>query len=74
MRNAWEEAAAVICTLWTLCAVPVVVVDTVAMPGNICLVGELCECGQGSIPVKDVEAVDCHRVWLAAASVWHAFT
>ena len=50
------------------------VVDTVAMPGTISLVGESSQCGQGSIPVKDVEAVDCHRVWLAAASVWHSFT
>jgi hypothetical protein len=34
VRDAWEEVAAVVCALWSLCAVPVVIVDTVAMPGE----------------------------------------
>ena len=43
MRDAWEEAAAFVCALWSLGAVPVVIVDTVAMPGQglVCLGNQL---------------------------------
>jgi hypothetical protein len=34
VRDALEKAALVVGTLWTICAVPVVVVDAVAVPGN----------------------------------------
>jgi hypothetical protein len=46
VRDAWEEVAAVVCALWPLCAVPVVIVDTVAMPGGRIwfLVGESSAC------------------------------
>ena len=61
MRDAWEEVAAFVCALWSLCAVPVVIVDTVAMPWP----GDWFDWGiEGStayVPVKDVEAVDRHR-------------
>jgi len=66
VRDAWEEGAAVVCALWSLCAVPVVIIDAVAMPGGFgfFLAGELTACGRGRgayVPVKDVEAVDRHR-------------
>ena len=32
MRDAWEERAAVVGAFWTFAAVPVVVVDAVAVP------------------------------------------
>jgi hypothetical protein len=65
VRDAWEEGAAVVCPLWSLCAVPVVIVDTVAMPWRKWIgfwLGESTACRRGAyVPVKDVEAVDCHR-------------
>lgn len=59
MRDAWEECATIVCALWSLCAVPVVIVDTVAMPG---FGWEKTACRRGAyVPVEDVKAVDCHR-------------